>query len=210
MRLLEKFRSYSGLGIFKNFYSWAFVVFVGLLSAASYVGLTEIENLLSSLRGLSPKFMNMLVVGGAGSGGHALVALGRLVPRRRPNPVPPGQASSLADVGSSNAILSFFYNGIYDHITERMHAQAESLALGFDWKIIRDASCRLLEDEMTVGRLASEEGTRVVDKIHSLAVSSEYEVQLNNKYLALSWTIGKCSYLQLKSRLARTKPSVAS
>jgi len=203
MRLRERFRHYSGLGLLRSGYSWLFVGFVGLLSAVSYMGLAEVETVLTTaLRSLHPGFMDALKIGGAGGGGHALVGIaGRLAPRPRPSPHAPAESSGWQELVTLNAVLAFFYNGIYDHITERMHLEARSLARRFDWKTVRECTCTLLEDEMTVARLPEEEGQKLVKKIRALPQPSNPEEDLSNKYLALSWTIGKCSYAQLESRL---------
>lgn len=206
VRLAEKFRHYKGLGVFRSVYAWSFVGFVALLSGVSYIGFSEISALLGHALGkFSPAFMQAAIVGGAGGGGHALVALGRLIPRRKPSPSPPNQVGESLTAESSNAILMFFYNGIYDHVTETMHLCAERLASAYDWKTVRSITCRLLEDEVTVGRLSPEEGSKVADRIRGLPLLSDEEAQLDHKYLALSWTIGKCSYFQLESRLMRVK-----
>ncbi len=199
VRLKDKFRHYWGLGLIHNGYCWMFIGFVASLSAFSYMGLVELEGLLKSY--LNPGFLDALKIGGAGAGGQALVALGRLGPRPRPNRAAPGQGSSWQELVTANALLAFFYNGIYDHITERMHVEVRGLARRFDWKTVRGCACTLLEDEMTVGRLPGEHGRTVVERIRALPPASSPDEEFNNKYLALSWTVGKCSYSQIESRL---------
>lgn len=206
MRVREKFRHYSWPGLLRNSYSLLFVGFVASLSACSYLGLAELENLLkAALPSLHPGLMDALKIAGGAAGGHALLALGRLAPRFRSNPVAPGQSPGWQELEAPDTLLAFFYNGIYDRITERMHRDACMLAGRFNWKTVRECTCTLLMDEMTARRLPPEKGRKVLEKIRSLPPAGQDEDL--NKYLALSWTLGKCSYSQLESRLKQEEVS---
>jgi hypothetical protein len=179
-----------------------FIGFVASLSACSYLGLAELEELLkAALLSLHPGFMDAFkIVGGVG-GGHALVALGRLAPSPQPNLLVPGQSPGWQELATPNILLAFFYNGTYERITERMHREACILAGRFQWKTVRECTCTLLMDEMTARRLPSEKGQELLEKIRALPPAGQDEDL--NRYLALSWTLGKCSYSQLQSRLRR-------
>ena len=83
---------------------------------------------------------------------------------------------------------------------------AESLAQEFDWKTIREVTCRLLEDEMAVGGPESAGRTNVVEKIRAIPPAADPDQDFDNRYTALVWTIARASYSQLRSRLSRKKP----
>lgn len=205
MRVVQKFRSFSGLSIFSNWYSWCFVGLVGLLSGFAYVGLTGLESLVVKAQDiLDPGFIATKMAGAAGVA-QALVALGRLG-RPRAHPVPPGEVSPWQDVPSANLVLDFFYSGIRNHITEKMNLRTESLAQEFDWKTIREVTCRLLEDVMAVGGPEAAERASVVEKIRAIPTASDPDQDFDNRYTALVWTIARASYSQLDSRLSRKKP----
>jgi hypothetical protein len=203
VRLRERFRHFSGLGLLRNSYCWLFVGFIALLSALSY---SQLADQLKGLSGevhpsLGSGFMSALMVTVGVGGGHALMGLARLAPRSHLAPVNPAYASRSRDMVTPNALLAFFYNGIYDHIADRMHTKARDLARHFDWRTVKKCTCELLETEMAVGRLPKDEGRELVDKIGSLLPASDPDEESSNKYRAIIWTTSECSYSQLESYL---------
>ncbi len=194
IRLKMRFREFSGLGVFSNWYSWSFLGFVGVLSSFSYSGITGVETLLLNTLGRSfpAAFMTSLALGGGGGGGHALIALGRFVRPRR-NPPLPGSTDRSRDTMTANFILDFFYYGIRVCVAKRMHLEIKRMAETYDWQTIQRISLQLLKDWMTVGTLADTEGKELIRKIAALRIPSEASLA-DTKYDVLTWTLAKSSF----------------
>ena len=202
LRVGERFRQSSGLGIFSSLYTWSFVAFTALLSGLSYVGLGELAAGLSNLgKHFSLGFMSALAIGGGSGAGHILLAVGRLLPRSRPAPPSSTQPQELCMPPSSNVILMFFHNGIYNHLSQRFQLQTEKMAKEFDWTAVRTATTRLIQAEIAIGRLTDDEGNKVISQIGSLPAPSTPEQDYENRYQALCWAIRKSSFSQVRSRL---------
>jgi hypothetical protein len=193
LRVFQRFRRFGASWIFSSWYTWSFIGFAAVLTAAAYTGLA---GLMAAIGG------SMVVpqIAGASGMGHGLLALGRLG-RSGKKPNLPGEVESAKyDVAGVNQLLDFFYTGVRIHVQERMHIRAKELAREFDFAIIRKVTCELLENEVDTRALSAPEGEKTIRKIRALSPSRDSAEDLS--YDALRWTIVSASYGQLNSRLA--------
>jgi hypothetical protein len=149
----------------------------------------------------NPGFLSALAIGGGSGAGHIMLAIGRLV--RRPQLAAPAlpQLKEISVVPTSNVILAFFHNGIYNHLCQEFQLRTEKMAQVLDWSAIKTVTTRLIQAEIAIGRLPEEEGNKVISQIASLPLAVTPELDFDNKYQALCWAIAKCSFSQVQSRL---------
>ena len=187
-RLARKFRHFLGLGVFANAYS---AVFLLLAAGISGVPATFETTLMSSL--------------GPWGGGIAQISgviIALLLPAVRRKTVTSAQPVQGLDFGSSNPALAVIEDGIRDHILARMQVEMVSAAHRYSWDQIKLATRRVVEEEVTVGRLNRQDGEVAVKSVDEFQPSANPHTDFENKYTALIRLLRSCSFSRLRLSLA--------
>jgi hypothetical protein len=195
-RLARKFRRFLGLGVFVNGYS---VLFLMLAVGISGFPVT-FETTLSSQLGAWAWIAEL-------SGVIAAVIL----PAARLKPRPGSMSPALGlDVTSSNPLLAVIEDGIRDHILARMQAEIVSAARRYSWDEIKLAARRVIEEEMTVGRLDYKDGETAIHSTEAFQPSADAHTDFENKYTALIRLLRSCSFSRLHPSLAAAARETAA
>ena len=185
-RLARKFRHFLGLGVFANVYSAVFL--------ALAVGISGFPVTFDLNSQLGPW------VGPIADLSGVIVALVLPAASRRKN-VADGPALGLNST-SSNPVLAAIEDGIRDHILARMQAEIVSAAHRYTWAQIKLAGHRVLEEEVTVGRLDHQDGEAAIRSIEDFQASADPNTDFENKYTALIRLLRSCAFSRLRLGLA--------
>ena len=183
-RLARKFRHFLGLGVFANVYS---AVFLLLTAGISGFPVTFDANPSPWLGGITDL-----------SG--VIIAL--LLPAARRKAIASAQPVLGLDFASSNPVLAAIEDGIRDHILARMQAEIVVAAHIYSWDQIKLAARRIVEEEVTVGRLDRQDGEVAIRSIDDFQVSADPHTDFENKYTALIRLLRSCSFSRLRLGLA--------
>jgi hypothetical protein len=193
-RLARKFRRFWGLGVFANPYAVLFLIFgVGLcgISVAS-------ESAVSSLPGLT--FLGPWIADASG------IVLTLVLPairfKRQARSAGDSPVRDLDAPSSSNPILAVIEDAIRDRILARMQSEIAAASRRYDWDTIKLASRRLLEEEMTIGRVGREDGDAALRSVEAFQAVADARVDSSNKYAALVRLLGWCPFSRLRDSLA--------
>jgi hypothetical protein len=187
-RLARKFRHFLGLGVFANSYS---AVFLGLAAGISGFPAAFETFLISHL--------------GPWGGGIAQISgviIALLLPAVRRKTITSAQPVLGLDFASSNPFLAVSEDGIRDHILARMQVEMVSAAHRYSWDQIKLATHRVVEEEVTVGRLDRQDGEVAVKSVDEFQPSANPHTDSENKYTALIRLLRSCSFSRLRLSLA--------
>jgi hypothetical protein len=188
-RLARKFRHFLGLGVFANGYSAVFLV---LAAGISGLPATFAETTLISH--LDPW------AGGIAQISGVIIAL--LLPAVRRKTITSAQPVLGLDFASSNSVRAVIEDGIRDHILARMQVEMVSAAHRYSWGQIKLATRRVVEEEVTVGRLDRQAGEVAVKSVDEFQPSANPHTDFENKYTALIRLLRSCSFSRLRLSLA--------
>jgi hypothetical protein len=189
-RLARKFRRFLGLGVFINAYS---AVFLMLTVGISGLPVTSETTLSSHIGSWGPWIADL-------SGIIAALVLPAI--RLKASAAAASPVLHLEDTASSNPVLAAIEDGIRDHILARMQAEIVAASRRYNWEEIKLAARRLLEEEITVGRLGREDGEVAIQSIAVFQPSADPRTDFDNKYTALIRLLRSCSFSRLRQGLA--------
>ncbi len=192
-RLLAKFNRFVGLGIFTNPYSWLFLVLVGATSGLAYMlidGPARMEFLTSQLPALG-------ILGSSVLGNVAALA-GRLVPSSRGEGGGASRVRELQEIKTTDVL----FNMIRGSIGETLDREVSRMAKRYDLETIKDTVNRLVESEVTLGRISPDASETSLPRILEIEATGDQRKDFNNRYLALHRAIQLSSFKQVRSRLA--------
>jgi len=190
-RLARKFRRFLGLGVFINAYS---AVFLMLTVGISGLPVTSEATLSSHLGSWAGPWIADL------SGIIAALVLPAI--RLKASAAAASPVLHLEDTASSNPVLAAIEDGIRDHILARMQAEIVAASRRYNWEEIKLAARRLLEEEITVGRLGRQDGEVAIQSIEVFQPSADPRTDFDNKYTALIRLLRSCSFSRLRLGLA--------
>lgn len=196
-RLARKFRRFWGLGVFANPYGVLFLIFgVGLcgIPVTSESALSSLPHLTS----LGPWIADL-------SGIILTLVLTAIHFKPQAGSEGDSPVRDLEAPSSSNPILAVIEDAIRDKILARMQSEIVAASRRYDWETIKLASRRVLEEEMTIGRLGREEGDAAVRSVDAFQAVADSRVDSSNKYAALVRLLGWCSFSRLRDSLAAAR-----
>ncbi len=196
-RLARKFRRFWGLGVFANPYA-----FLSLILGVGLCGIpVTSESALGSLPHLT--FWGPWIADLSG------IALMLVLPAIRFKPLARSAGDSpvrdLESPSSSNPILAVIEDAIRDRILARMQSEIVAASQRYDWETIKLAGRRVLEEEITIGRLPREEGEAALLSVEAFQSVADPRVDSSNKYGALVRLLGWCPFLRLRDSLAAAR-----
>jgi hypothetical protein len=192
-RLARKFRLFFGLGVFANPYAVLFLIFgVGICG----IPVTS-ESILKGLPmfgDLGPWIADLSGI---------VVALVLPAIRFKPKTSPSGEGAmrDLEAGSSSNPIVEVIENAIKERILQRMQKEVVAASGRYDWRAIKVAARRALEEEMTIRPLPNETYQAVLLKIESFQPDPDAREDSEKKYLALTGLLSWCSFKRLLNGL---------
>jgi hypothetical protein len=187
-RLAVKFRRFLGLGVFVNGYSLLFLMLAVGLSGFP----VTFENTLSSQLG---KWASIAELSGL------MAAIVLPVARLKASPASMSPALGL-DVRSSNPLVAVIEDGIRDRILARMQVEIVAAARRYSWDEIKLVARRVIEEEITIGRLNYKDGETAIQSTDSFQPSADSRTDFDNKYTALIRLLRSCSFSRLRPSLA--------
>jgi hypothetical protein len=206
LRLLKQFYRFIGLGIIANWYSGLFLGLVALSSGASYLALAKAvefsKGFLTNdgmLWLVLDKGQSLFPIIGGSMLGNGFTILGRLFRRSRLDTGAFTQVRDLRELKSNNVLFHL----ICEPILDGMDKAVIQMARLYDWGLIKETVSRLVESEITLGRIEPKEGEEAVKYMLAAKTSTDPSIDFNNKYSTLMRAIKVSSFRQLRSRLAR-------
>jgi hypothetical protein len=201
-RLARKFRRFWGLGVFTNPYAVLFLIFgvgvcgIPVTSEGALKALPFLGNLgpwIADLSGIAVALV--------------LPAI-RLKPKERP--AGENQVRDLEGEPSSNPVLALIEDAIRDHILMRMQKEVVTACARYDWRAIKLAAERALEEEMTIRPLPDEKYAALRELIESFQADPDALLDSRNKYAALLGLLRWCSFYRLRRGLDAAARETAS
>lgn len=219
--LRKRFRPQLGLGVYHNWYCYGFLASAAVFAAVAYMSLDSLAGMVGNLGGnnatrlsevlSSAGFIDVLKVVGGGGGARLLLAsIGRFLPQSQPSPKPPGDNPSFDYRQITNLVFDFVYEGINEHVKDKLDDVVTSMAQKYDWSIIQSCACWLLKDEIQNGGLAEDAGRKAIGEISEPAAMNGPNDDRNRKEYALRTAIVKTSFSRLNRRLAREPLAVTT
>jgi hypothetical protein len=90
-----------------------------------------------------------------------------------------------------------------------MQAQIVSASRRYNWDEIKLAAHRVVEEEITLGRLDRQEGEMAAQSTEAFQPSTDPHLDLENKYTALIRLLRSCSISRLRLALAAAASEIA-
>jgi len=192
-RLIAKFRRFLGLGILKNAYSWLFLALVTVASGLAYLvldGPARVELLTSQLPALG--------ILGSSVMGNLTALVGRLRGGMRLSGHAADQVLELRETKTKDLLFDL----IRGAIGRSLDQEVSRMARRYDLETIQDAVGRLVESEVTLGRLSPEAMDAAMARIKELEPTGDQRKDFNMRYMALQRAIQVSSFRDLRARLA--------
>ncbi len=190
-RLARTFRRFLGLGVFTNLYSALFLILAISISGLPVMSEGTLSTHLGSLVG--PWIADL-------SGVLAAMILPAIHLKSRAVVASP--VLDLESTASSNPVLAAIEDGIRDHILSRMQLEIIAASRIYNWEEIKMAALRVLEGEITVGRLDRQNGEIAIRSMEEFQPSTDSRTDSENKYTALMRLLRCCPFSRLRLGLA--------
>jgi hypothetical protein len=190
-RLARTFRRFLGLGVFTNAYSALFLMVTIGISGLPVMSEATLSTHLGSLVG--PWIADL-------SGVIAAMILPAIHFKARAVAASP--VLDLEGSTSSNPVLAAIEDGIRDHILVRMQVEIVAASRRYKWDEIKLTARRVLEEEITVGRLDRQNGEIAIRSIEEFQPLTDSRRDFDNKYTALIRLLRCCPFSRLRLALA--------
>jgi len=187
------FRRFWGLGVFTNPYAALFLIFgVGIcgIPVTSEGTLRAVPH----LGNLGPWIADL-------SGIAIALVLPAIRFKTKAQTAQDSQVRDLGGEASSNPILAVIEDAIRECILRRMQQEVVQACRSYDWRAIRLAAARALEEEMTIRPLPDERYAALRQSIEEFQPDADPQLDSERKYRALLGILRWCSFHRLRRGL---------